>query len=69
MKGRGIASREHLLHHAHPDRTDPFTRFLSYLGVVVAGTAISNQLTAEFTDLAVAIELAPWSYNQRLPHG
>lgn len=40
LKGRGIASREHLLHHAHPDRTDPFTRFLSYLGVVVVGTAI-----------------------------
>ena len=46
LKGRGLASREHLLHHAHPDRTDPFTRFLSYFGVVVVGIAIGVLLSA-----------------------
>jgi sterol desaturase/sphingolipid hydroxylase (fatty acid hydroxylase superfamily) len=81
LKGRGLASREHLLHHAHPDRTDPFTRFLGYLGVVVVGAAIGGliRLAAGPTiGIGVAVgwtigylfyEMMHWRAHARPPRG
>ncbi|MCP5027807.1 MAG: hypothetical protein GY929_16145 [Actinomycetia bacterium] len=40
-RGRGVASREHLRHHAWPQRTSPAMRSLAYLGSFTGGTALA----------------------------
>ncbi|MCP3853914.1 MAG: hypothetical protein GY745_03490 [Actinomycetia bacterium] len=39
--GRGIASREHLRHHAWPERTSPAMRSLAYLGSAAGGVVLA----------------------------
>ena len=40
-RGRGIASREHLRHHAVPEQTSPAMRSLAYLGSFIGGGALA----------------------------
>lgn len=53
-RGRGLASREHLLHHAWPERTSPAMRSLAYLGSL-AGAVALTVATAVVAPLAFAL--------------
>ncbi len=56
-RGRGLASREHLRHHAWPERTSPAMRSLAYLGSFAGGVTLAVT-TATVAPLPVALGAA-----------
>lgn len=57
LKGRGILSREHLIHHADPDRTDLALRIAAYVGIVLVGAAVAG-VAAIWLPLSVTASFA-----------
>jgi len=69
VKGRGPAAKEHLMHHAQPERTRRFIRLLGHLGMYTTAVAIGFVLSF-VAPLVVAVPIAlGWGIGYTLYEG